>query len=124
MEGLNNAGDLKKKLIVVLNDNEMSISKNVGALSRYLTNLRTDPGYSKLKEEVEGFLKSLPSIGGSVARTVERLKNSFKYFFVPGMLFEDFGFKYLGPVDGHNLQALMNVFEKAKNWMSPSLSTS
>ena len=121
MEGLNNAGDLKKKLIVVLNDNEMSISKNVGALSRYLTNLRTDPGYSKLKEEVEGFLKSLPSIGGSVARTVERLKNSFKYFFVPGMLFEDFGFKYLGPVDGHNLQALMNVFEKAKKLDVPVL---
>ncbi len=121
MEGLNNAGDLKKKLIVVLNDNEMSISKNVGALSRYLTNLRTDPGYSKLKGDVEGFLKSLPSIGGSVARTVERLKNSFKYFFVPGMLFEDFGFKYLGPVDGHDLQALMNVFEKAKHLEVPVL---
>ena len=92
MEGLNNAGDLHKKLIVVLNDNEMSISKNVGAISSYLTELRTDPTYSRVKTEVEGFLKSLPSIGSSVARAVGRLKDSFKYFFVPGMLFEDFGF--------------------------------
>ena len=113
MEGLNNAGDLHKKLIVVLNDNEMSISKNVGALSSYLTELRTDPTYSRVKTEVEGFLKSLPSIGSSVARAVGRLKDSFKYFFVPGMLFEDFGFKYLGPVDGHDLPALMETFEKA-----------
>ena len=77
MEGLNNAGDLHKKLIVVLNDNEMSISKNVGALSSYLTELRTDPTYSRVKTEVEGFLKSLPSIGSSVARAVGRLKDSF-----------------------------------------------
>lgn len=119
MEGLNNAGDLHKKLIVVLNDNEMSISKNVGALSSYLTELRTDPTYSRVKTEVEGFLKSLPSIGSSVARAVGRLKDSFKYFFVPGMLFEDFGFKYLGPVDGHDLPALMETFEKAKHLDEP-----
>lgn len=119
MEGLNNAGDLHKKLIVVLNDNEMSISKNVGALSSYLTELRTDPKYSRVKSDVETFLKGLPSIGTSVARTVERLKNSFKYFFVPGMLFEDFGFKYLGPVDGHDLPALIETFEKAKTLNEP-----
>lgn len=119
MEGLNNAGDLHKKLIVVLNDNEMSISKNVGALSSYLTELRTDPKYSRVKSDVESFLKGLPSIGTSVARTVERLKNSFKYFFVPGMLFEDFGFKYLGPVDGHDLPALIETFEKAKTLNEP-----
>lgn len=119
MEGLNNAGDLHKKLIVVLNDNEMSISKNVGALSSYLTELRTDPKYSRVKSDVETFLKGLPSIGISVARTVERLKNSFKYFFVPGMLFEDFGFKYLGPVDGHDLPALIETFEKAKTLNEP-----
>lgn len=119
MEGLNNAGDLHKKLIVVLNDNEMSISKNVGALSSYLTELRTDPKYSRVKSDVEAFLKGLPSIGPSVARAVERLKNSFKYFFVPGMLFEDFGFKYLGPVDGHDLSALIETFEKAKTLNEP-----
>ena len=119
MEGLNNAGDLHKKLIVVLNDNEMSISKNVGALSSYLTELRTDPKYSRVKSDVETFLKGLPSIGPSVARAVERLKNSFKYFFVPGMLFEDFGFKYLGPVDGHDLSALIETFEKAKTLNEP-----
>lgn len=119
MEGLNNAGDLDKKLIVVLNDNEMSISKNVGALSSYLTELRTDPKYSRVKSDVETFLKGLPSIGPSVARAVERLKNSFKYFFVPGMLFEDFGFKYLGPVDGHDLPALIETFEKAKTLNEP-----
>ena len=97
----------------------MSISKNVGAISSYLTELRTDPTYSRVKTEVEGFLKSLPSIGSSVARAVGRLKDSFKYFFVPGMLFEDFGFKYLGPVDGHDLDALMETFEKAKQLNEP-----
>lgn len=121
MEGLNNAGDLHKKLIVVLNDNEMSISKNVGALSSYLTELRTDPTYSKVKEDVEGFLKSIPSIGKSVAKAVQRVKDGFKYLFVPGMLFEDFGFKYLGPVDGHDLPALMETFEKAKTLNEPVL---
>ena len=121
MEGLNNAGDLHKKLIVVLNDNEMSISKNVGALSSYLTELRTDPTYSRVKEDVEGFLKSIPSIGNSVAKAVVRIKDGFKYLFVPGMLFEDFGFKYLGPVDGHDLTALMETFEKAKGLDEPVL---
>lgn len=121
MEGLNNAGDLHKKLIVVLNDNEMSISKNVGALSSYLTELRTDPTYSKVKKDVEGFLKSIPSIGKSVAKAVQRVKDGFKYLFVPGMLFEDFGFKYLGPVDGHDLPALLETFEKAKTLKEPVL---
>ena len=121
MEGLNNAGDLHKKLIVILNDNEMSISKNVGALSSYLTELRTDPTYSKVKEDVESFLTSIPSIGKSVAKAVARLKDGFKYLFVPGMLFEDFGFKYLGPVDGHDLAALMETFEKAKTLNEPVL---
>ena len=121
MEGLNNAGDLHKKLIVILNDNEMSISKNVGALSSYLTELRTDPTYSKVKEDVENFLTSIPSIGKSVARAVTRIKDGFKYLFVPGMLFEDFGFKYLGPVDGHDLAVLMETFEKAKGLNEPVL---
>lgn len=85
MEGLNHAGDLKKKLIVILNDNEMSISRNVGALSSYLTELRTDPAYSRVKADVEGVLKAIPSIGTHVAKTVGRLKDSLKYFFVPGM---------------------------------------
>lgn len=121
MEGLNNVGDMHKKLIVILNDNEMSISKNVGALSTYLIELRTDPKYSRVKEDIEGVLKSIPSIGDSVARLAARLKDSFKYFFVPGMLFEDLGFKYLGPVDGHDLAALTETLEKAKNLDEPVL---
>lgn len=121
MEGLNNAGDLKKKLIVILNDNEMSISKNVGALSSYLTEMRTDPNYSRVKSDVESFLKGIPSIGPSVAKTVARLKDSFKYFFVPGMLFEDFGFKYLGPVDGHHIPVLLETLNKAKQLNEPVL---
>ena len=121
MEGLNHAGDLKKKLIVILNDNEMSISRNVGALSSYLTELRTDPAYSRVKADVEGVLKAIPSIGTHVAKTVGRLKDSLKYFFVPGMFFEDLGFKYLGPVNGHDIPSLVETLQKAKNLTEPVL---
>ncbi len=121
IEGLNNAGALKKRLIVVLNDNEMSISRNVGALSAYLTDLRTAPSYSRFKADIEAFLKAIPTIGDSVAKTVARLKDSLKYFVVPGMFFEDLGFTYLGPVDGHHLPALVETLEKAKTLRGPVL---
>ena len=119
LEALNNAGDQHKKLLVVLNDNEMSISKNVGALSEYLSDIRTNPNYNKVKSEAENLLKSIPSIGDKVATAAARLKDSMKYFLVPGMFFEDLGFKYFGPVDGHNIPALVELFEKAKTIDDP-----
>jgi 1-deoxy-D-xylulose-5-phosphate synthase len=121
LEALNNAGDQHRKLIVVLNDNEMSISKNVGALSEYLSEIRTNPHYTKVKSEAENLLKSIPSIGDKVATAASRLKDSLKYFLVPGMFFEDLGFKYFGPVDGHNIEALVELFEKAKTLEEPVL---
>lgn len=92
----------------------MSISRNVGALSSYLTELRTDPAYSRVKADVEGVLKAIPSIGTHVAKTVGRLKDSLKYFFVPGMFFEDLGFKYLGPVNGHDIPSLVETLQKPR----------
>ncbi len=121
LEALNNAGDQQRKLIVVLNDNEMSISKNVGALSEYLYEIRTNPHYNKVKNEAENLLKNIPSIGEKVATAAARLKDSMKYFLVPGMFFEDLGFKYFGPVDGHNISALVELFEKAKTIDEPVL---
>ncbi|MBE3587969.1 MAG: 1-deoxy-D-xylulose-5-phosphate synthase [Thermoanaerobacteraceae bacterium] len=120
-EALNHAGHNRTNLIVVLNDNEMSIAPNVGGLSRYLTRLRTDPMYSRRKEELEQLLKRIPAIGPRVARAVERLKDSLKYLVVPGMFFEELGFIYLGPIDGHNIQAMVNVFQQARSTQGPVL---
>ncbi|MTI48189.1 MAG: 1-deoxy-D-xylulose-5-phosphate synthase [Firmicutes bacterium] len=120
-EAMNHIGDLGTKQIVVLNDNEMSISQNVGGLSKYLNEIRTAPTYFRMKEDVESILNSIPAIGKKVFKTAERAKDSVKYFFVPGMLFEDLGFKYLGPVDGHNIKELMNVMERAKKVNGPTL---
>jgi len=121
LEGLNNAGDLQKKLIVILNDNEMSIAKNVGAMSEYLYRIRTDPTYSKLKYDAESLLKSIPTIGEQVAKTANRLKDSLKYFLVPGMLFEDLGFTYMGPIDGQDIKAVEDILETAKTMDKPVL---
>lgn len=120
-EALNHAGDLKKNLIVVLNDNEMSISPNVGGLASYFTRLRTDPMYSRSKDEVEQLLRKIPSIGPTVLRVVDKLKDSLKYLVVPGMFFEELGFFYLGPIDGHNLQSLITTLKQAKSTPGPVL---
>lgn len=120
-EALNHAGQLKKKLIVVLNDNEMSISKNVGALANYLTRLRSDPGYFRLKEDIEFLLKRIPAIGPQVAKTVERVKDAVRFMLVPGTLFEELGFTYLGPLDGHDIGLLRNVFAHARQLEGPVL---
>ena len=121
LEGLNSAGDMGKRLIVILNDNEMSIAKNVGAMSEYLFRMRTAPTYSRIKRDVELILKGIPSIGDRLARTAERVKDSLKYLLVPGMLFEDLGFTYIGPVDGHNLENMLVVLEEAKKINGPVL---
>jgi len=119
-EALNYAGHLGRDLIVILNDNKMSIDKNVGALSSYLSRLRTDPMYFKGKEEIESLIKRLPH-GSTVLRLAEKLKDSLKYLVVPGMLFEELGFTYLGPIDGHNIGAMKSVFANAKSLAGPVL---
>lgn len=119
IEALNNAGVLQKKIMVILNDNEMSISENVGALSDYLGRLRTDPTYSHLKTDVESLIMSIPTIGEHVAKTARRVKDALKYFLAPGMIFEQLGFTYIGPVDGHNLDGLIDILERAKNIDKP-----
>ncbi|MEW6540224.1 MAG: 1-deoxy-D-xylulose-5-phosphate synthase [Bacillota bacterium] len=113
-EALNQAGHLGRRVIVVLNDNEMSIAKNVGAMARYLSRLRTDPMYSRSKDEVESLLRRIPAIGPRVLGWIERVKDSVKYLLVAGMLFEELGFTYLGPIDGHNIPAMLNVFRQAQ----------
>lgn len=119
IEGLNNAGDLQKKLIIVINDNEMSISKNVGAMSEYLYQLRTGETYAHIKQDAESLLKMIPNIGDQVVKTANRVKDSLKYLLVPGMLFEDLGFTYIGPVDGHNISGLVDILKTAKEIKKP-----
>lgn len=119
-EALNHAGQLKKNMIVILNDNEMSIDQNVGAMSGYLARLRTDPMYTRGKEDIEQLLRKIP-IGPAVLRLAERLKDSLKYLVVPGMLFEELGFIYLGPVDGHDIKAMTTIFQQAKSKKGPVL---
>jgi len=120
-EALNHAGQLGTRLIVVLNDNEMSISRNVGALAGYLSRLRTDPLYYRSKEEIRDVLRRIPNIGPRVFKAVERFKDSFKYLLVNGILFEELGFTYLGPIDGHNIGLLIQVMERVKGMPGPVL---
>ena len=117
-EALNNAGDLHKRMIVILNDNEMSISKNVGAMSEYLDKLRIGEPYNRLKENVEGWLKNL-DIGSDVLKALNRVKGSVKYLMVPTSIFEELGFKYYGPVDGHDIEALTSIMAAAKKIDGP-----
>ena len=120
-EALNHIGHEKKDLIVVLNDNEMSIAENVGAMHNYLSNLRTNGSYIQAKKEVESLLKKIPAVGGTMARLAERLKDSLKYLLVSGVLFEELGLTYLGPVDGHNMSDLMENMKRAKKTKGPVL---
>ena len=112
-EALNHAGNSGTKLIIILNDNEMSISPNVGGLALYLNRLRNQPGYFRTKNEVKSILSRLPS-GDDAIDFIHRLKMSAKSFVLPGLYFEDLGLNYLGPVDGHNLEALDLILEQAK----------
>ena len=119
-EALNNAGTLHKRMIVVLNDNEMSISKNVGAMSEYLYHLRTGETYNKIKHDLEGWLKNM-EFGSDVLKALRRLKGSVKYLMVPTSIFEELGFTYLGPIDGHDLPTLIEVMQAAKKIDGPVL---
>ena len=120
-EALNNAATLRTNFIIVLNDNNMSISENVGGMSCYLDGLRTAEAYTDLKNAVEMAIGSFPVGGEKLVRHIKRTKSSIKQLFVPGMFFEDMGIKYLGPVDGHNIKALNRAFKEAKRVKGPVL---
>ncbi|MFZ5925221.1 MAG: 1-deoxy-D-xylulose-5-phosphate synthase [Bacillota bacterium] len=120
-EALNHAGHLRTDLIVVLNDNEMSISRNVGAMAAYLSRLRTEPRLLKLRQEMERLLEGIPRIGKDLAESARKLKGSLKYLVVPGMLFENLGFTYLGPLDGHDIPSIMRTVEDARAKGGPVL---
>lgn len=121
LEALNHIGHEKKDMIVILNDNEMSIAPNVGALHSVLGRLRTAGKYNWAKDELEYLLKKIPAVGGKLASTAERLKDSLKYLLVSGIFFEELGFTYLGPVDGHNYEELFENFRYAKKTKGPVL---
>ncbi|WP_138493028.1 1-deoxy-D-xylulose-5-phosphate synthase [Paenibacillus pinistramenti] len=118
-EALNHIGHEKKKLMVILNDNEMSIAPNVGAMHNYLSRIRSDRAYLRAKDEIEVLLRKIPAIGGKLAKTAEKVKDSLKYMMVPGILFEELGFTYLGPVDGHDIGKLLETFKQADNVEGP-----
>ncbi len=118
-EALNDAGRSPNNIIVILNDNEMSISKNVGGLSSYLSKIRTEPFYFKVKEDLDIILNKIPAIGKSAAKAIGRVKGTVKYMIMPGIIFEELGFKYLGPIDGHNTNELIKVFSRAKSIKGP-----
>ena len=121
LEALNHIGHEKTNMIVILNDNEMSIAPNVGALHGVLGRLRTSRDYSKAKEELESLMQKIPVVGGKLASTAERVKDSLKYLVVSGVFFEEMGFKYLGPIDGHDFEALEHHLEYAKKVKGPVL---
>ncbi|WP_147822273.1 1-deoxy-D-xylulose-5-phosphate synthase [Salidesulfovibrio onnuriiensis] len=120
-EGLNQAGGMGRKMVVVLNDNEMSISKNVGAMSAFLSRKLTAPLLQRLKSDVENWVASVPGIGSDLATYVKRSGDSLKTFFTPGMLFEAFQFTYVGPIDGHDTEELIKVFEQVRKIDKPVL---
>ncbi|WP_117160684.1 1-deoxy-D-xylulose-5-phosphate synthase [Paraliobacillus sp. X-1268] len=120
-EALNNIGHEQKNIIVILNDNEMSIANNVGALHNALGRMRSADKYNKAKEELDWILKKIPTVGGKLANAVERIKDSMKQLMIPSMFFEEFGFTYYGPVDGHDFHALQENIQYAKKTEGPVL---
>ncbi len=120
-EALNHAGHIKANLLVILNDNKMSISSNVGSMSSYLGRIRSDPKYSRLKKDFEQFVGRIPLVGEQMVNSAERIKGGLKYLIMPGMLFEELGFTYFGPVDGHNISLIMNILQQADKMSGPVL---
>lgn len=120
-EGLNHAGHLKKAMIVILNDNEMSISPNVGALSNYLSRIQTASFFRKFKHQTKALLEGIPKIGSTVTRIAERAEGSIKGFFLPGGLFLDLGFDYIGPIDGHDIELLIETLKGLRGGEIPTL---
>lgn len=121
LEGLNQAGEMGNRLVVVLNDNEMSISPNVGAISSYLSRTLTGQIMQKIKKESENLLKSIPGIGSSMHKVAKRVEESFKTLIYPGILFEELGYQYIGPIRGHRLDMLIEAFANARRIDGPVL---
>ena len=120
-EGLNQAGHIDRDLIVILNDNEMSISPNVGALSSYLNRLMTGQLVNRFRDDMKAFLETIPGIGKSVLRFAKQAEESLKGLLIPGLLFEELGLKYIGPIDGHRLDYLIETFQNIRSWKGPML---
>lgn len=120
-EALNNAARLKTNMIIILNDNNMSISENVGGMASYLGKIRTDVRYSNFKSGLEQAILKVPQIGDTLVEQLRKSKESIKSFVVPGMLFEDMGITYLGPIDGHNVDAMVTMFQRAQMVKGPVL---
>jgi len=120
-EALNHAGHLKKDLIVILNDNEMSIARSIGAMSKYLNRIITAPAYNKIRKEVEGLVKRIPRYGLWVYRSARKLEEGLKNLLTPGILFEEMGFRYFGPINGHDIDALMSTIKNVKDLDEPIL---
>ncbi len=120
LEALNDLGYSKNKAIIILNDNQMSIDKNVGGLSTYLSTIRTDPKYNKFKNDFNSTIRKMP-LGEGLANSIQKVKDGIKQLVVPGMLFEDMGIKYLGPVDGHNIKQMVKILSMCKNINGPVL---
>lgn len=112
-EALNNLGKIKSNLIIVLNDNRMSISENVGGMANYLAKIRTNSAYTGLKDGLEEALNKLPGVGGRIVQRLKQSKDSFKHLFISGMLFEEMGITYIGPIDGHNISQMLRALEIA-----------
>ena len=121
LEALNDAGSSKTNLIVILNDNEMSIAKNVGGISQFLTRIRTRKLYNKSDKYIKKMVLRIPKIGNGIIKFVRKIKYGIKQMIIPNMLFEDLGFKYLGPVDGHSIENLESILKKAKELDGPIL---
>ncbi len=120
-EALNDAGRSTSNFIVILNDNEMSIAQNVGGMSKYFSKLRTDPFYTKTKEDIENFLDRMPNFSKKAKRVISKLKGTVKYIFTPGIFFEQLGYKYYGPIDGHNIEEISKALVAAKKIKGPVL---
>lgn len=120
-EGLNNIGGTKSRVIVILNDNGMSISKNIGAVSRHLNKVRVSAGYYKFKAKIRGWTRSIPGIGEAIYSGIQHFRDTIKYAVVDGVIFEQMGFTYMGPMDGHNIKTLMDSMELAKHANGPVL---
>jgi len=120
-EALNHAGDLRKDVLIVLNDNRMSIAKTVGGLTKYLTKLRTMPLYSEVKRDLQSAFAALPLVGDTVRRTMDHAMETLKYYVVPGHIFEDLGIKYFGPYDGHDVTRMVKVIRDVKRHRGPAI---
>lgn len=118
-EALNNAAELKKNIVIILNDNEMSISKNVGGVSEHLSKMRTSDNYMGLKEDIMGSLEKIPVYGEKIIKQIQKTKSGIKALVIPGMMYEEMGIMYIGPIDGHNINNMVKVLSEASRYQGP-----